>query len=338
MQHNIPLTASEISHLWTSYMNASLTKGVSSYFINKVEDEEIKPVIQDIFNMAIEALDKLTEMIKEAGHPIPVGFTEDDINQEAPKLYSDGFMLNYILNECSLGMKYASTAISNSTREDVYTYYSNLHSNFNRLHHKTVNISLTKGIFVKPPVIPTPKEIDFVNKPNFLTGWLGERRTLAAPEIANLHSNIKRNALGAALLMGFSQVTTNKEVKSYLLRGIDIAQKHINILSEILQGSDVPNPMGSDSMVTSSSNVSPFSDKLMMYHTSGMIVQGIGFYGQSISANLRRDIATQYTRLMGEVALYCEDGANIMIKHKWMEEPPKMVDREKLAKFKKGNE
>ncbi|WP_155925690.1 DUF3231 family protein [Bacillus sp. UNC438CL73TsuS30] len=31
-----------------------------------------------------------------------------------------------------------------------------------------------------------------------------------------------------------------------------------------------------------------------------------------------------------EVALYVEDGANIMIKHGWMEEPPQAVDHDKL--------
>ncbi|SET40005.1 Protein of unknown function [Oceanobacillus limi] len=332
MSKNIPLTAAEISHLWTSYMNASLTKGVTTYFSNKVEDEEIEPIINKMLSMAEEALPKLTSLIQKDNHPLPNGFSlEEDINVSAPKLYTDNFMLEYVLNECALGMNYASTALSNSTREDVYSYYSDLLANFNELHRTAMNIALEKGIYVRPPVIPTPDKVDFTKKQSFLAGWFGNRRPLAAPEITNLYANIKRNALGAATLMGFSQVAESKEVKSFTLRGIEIARKHINIFSELLESSDVPVPMGSDSMVTASSEVSPFSDKLIMYHTAGMIVQGIGFYGNSISTNVRRDIATQYARLIGEIALFSEDGANIMIKNEWMEQPPRMINREELA-------
>ena len=34
--------------------------------------------------------------------------------------------------------------------------------------------------------------------------------------------------------------------------------------------------------------------------------------------------------LIPEVSLYAEDGANIMIKHGWMEEPPQADDRNEL--------
>lgn len=40
---------------------------------------------------------------------------------------------------------------------------------------------------------------------------------------------------------------------------------------------------------------------------------------------MRRDIATNYNRLLMEVQLYAEDGMNIMIKHNWFESPPKAV-------------
>ena len=34
--------------------------------------------------------------------------------------------------------------------------------------------------------------------------------------------------------------------------------------------------------------------------------------------------------MIPEIALYAEDGANIMIKHGWMEEPPQADNRDKL--------
>ncbi|WP_425594002.1 DUF3231 family protein [Metabacillus endolithicus] len=46
----------------------------------------------------------------------------------------------------------------------------------------------------------------------------------------------------------------------------------------------------------------------------------------------RRDIATEYSKLLGEVGLFAENGASILIKHKWMERPPHAVDRNELMK------
>jgi hypothetical protein len=39
-----------------------------------------------------------------------------------------------------------------------------------------------------------------------------------------------------------------------------------------------------------------------------------------------------YTRLIGELLNFSDDGANIMINHGWMEQPPEAADRKKLAK------
>jgi hypothetical protein len=84
-------------------------------------------------------------------------------------------------------------------------------------------------------------------------------------------------------------------------------------------------------MVTDSTE-SPFSDKLMMYHTVVLTAIGLGNYGLAVSASPRRDLVTQYTCLASEIGLYDEDGANIMIDHGWMEQPPQSINRYKLAK------
>jgi hypothetical protein len=44
--HNIRITSAELSNLWTTYMNDSLAKCVLSYFLKKVEDTEIEPLIK----------------------------------------------------------------------------------------------------------------------------------------------------------------------------------------------------------------------------------------------------------------------------------------------------
>ena len=74
-----------------------------------------------------------------------------------------------------------------------------------------------------------------------------------------------------------------------------------------------------------------FSEKLMMFMISILTGLSIQYYGLGIAVSPRRDIGVMYNRLSTEVQLYGEDGANIMIKHGWLEEEPKSADRDKLA-------
>ena len=58
---------------------------------------------------------------------------------------------------------------------------------------------------------------------------------------------------------------------------------------------------------------------------------GIGNYGASLAASLRLDLATDYARLLTEVGLYAEDGANLLIDNGWLEEPPQTPNKTALA-------
>jgi hypothetical protein len=87
--------------------------------------------------------------------------------------------------------------------------------------------------------------------------------------------------------------------------------------------------MGWDSAITDvTTNV--FSDKFTMYHIFSMIAAGIGYYGTSMAASPRRDFGMKYAKLIPEISLYAEDGANIMIKNGWMEEPPRADNSDQL--------
>jgi hypothetical protein len=58
----------------------------------------------------------------------------------------------------------------------------------------------------------------------------------------------------------------------------------------------------------------------------------IGYYGTGIAQSPRVDIGVMYSRLMVEIQFYSEDGSNIMIHNKWLEQPPIASDRDELAK------
>ena len=68
----------------------------------------------------------------------------------------------------------------------------------------------------------------------------------------------------------------------------------------------------------------------MMHHTLLLIAAGFVNYATSMASSPRRDLTAIYTRCMAETASYSNDGTNIMIENGWMEEPPRVVDRDEL--------
>nr|WP_251027011.1 DUF3231 family protein [Bacillus sp. ISL-46] len=58
----------------------------------------------------------------------------------------------------------------------------------------------------------------------------------------------------------------------------------------------------------------------------------IGYYGTAVSLSPRGDISAMYNRLSLEIQMYAEDGANIMIKNSWLEQPPMASDRDELIR------
>ncbi|MEK5522065.1 hypothetical protein B5V89_19320 [Heyndrickxia sporothermodurans] len=330
-EHNIPLTASEMGFLWTQYMNDSLAICVMKYFKNICEDKEIHPLIENSLSIAENDINIITEIFKKENCTIPVGFTDEDVNVNAPRLFSDVFILMYIQKLEIVAMATIGIAIGVSARSDVSDFFRNLLVSVSELHDKARKVMLSKGVYVRPPHIPSPDKVDYVNKQGFLFDFLGShKRPLTAIEITHLYINIQTNAMGKALMAGFAQVCHNKDVKQFFLEGKGISNKHIKKFSSILANGDLPTSMPWNSYV-SDSTVAPFSDKLMMFHTITLIAAGIANYGTAAGSCARMDLSALYTRLSAEIALYAEDGANLMIKHAFLEEPPKAADHKALA-------
>lgn len=329
--HNIRLTASEMGFLWTQYENDSMAICVLKYFANKCEDEEILPIIKTALNFSEEHVQTISDIFTNEKIPVPVGFTDEDVHINAPKLFTDTFMLYYIQNMAMVGMSGAGIGIGVTTREDINKFFQEILIQSKELHDMARNTSLSKGTYVRPPYITASDKVQFVSKQRFLFDFLGKsKRPLTAIEITHLYINIQTNALGKAMMIGFAQVCKGEDVKQFFMEGKNLATKHMKKFSTLLEDSDLPAPMSWDSHVLDST-VTPFSDKLMMYHTTGMIATGIGNYGMAAGTCERLDLSAIYTRLSAEIALFAEDGANIVIKHGWLEEPPQADDRQALV-------
>ncbi|WP_416150049.1 DUF3231 family protein [Salipaludibacillus sp. HK11] len=332
MKGKLKLTSAEISHLWATYMNDSGAICHLEHELHHTEDKEIKPLILHVLNISKTHIKKIREILNKENYPVPKGFNlNEDVDIRAPRLFSDTYCLIAANALGKTGLNAYSVALPFAIRDDIYQFFSNCLRESDEIIRQTNKVMLSKGLYIKPPYLPTPENVDFVKKKSFLSGYFGEKRPLLGTEITNLYGNFQRNALGLATMIGYSQVANKSEVTDYILRGKEIAQKHCDIFGAYLNEHDLPSPTTWDTEVTESTTHT-FSDKNLLFFVTGLIALSIGYYGASISASPRRDIGVMYSRLIGEISRFADDGAKMMIANGWLEEPPRALDRDELAK------
>lgn len=330
MNRNVPLTSTEIANLWSQYVNDSMSICVLTHFVKYCEDQEIKSVLEYALDIAKSHIKSLTKFFKEANYPIPIGFSKEDVNLEAPPLFTDKYLIIYMHIMAVHGLVGYTGALTTSIRDDQVEYFTKCHSETIELYRRALRILLEKGIFTRPPSLNAPESADFVKKQSFLTGWFGDRRPLNAIEVSGIFFNMQKNIVKIVLEIGFAQVAHSKEIKEYIQRGEQLCDKQFDTLGILMSESNLPSPPKHDSEVTKST-ISPFSDKLMLFHIISLISTASGYYGAAFSLSQRRDLAAKYAMMIAEIAKYAEDGVNIMINKGWMEQPPTFDDRKKLA-------
>ncbi|RKL65184.1 hypothetical protein CR203_22250 [Salipaludibacillus neizhouensis] len=329
--HKIELNSAEVANLWTSYMSNTGAICLFENFLSTVEDREIRSILELAMLLSKEQVPKLTSFFKEEKLPVPDGFSvEKDVNKETPRLFTDDFYIFFIQNFCEQKMDAYSYALSTSARFDMSEYFTECLHEISTLYNKTSTVLLSKGIFIRSPYIPAPKKVEYVEKQNYLAGWFGHRRPINVIEITGIYYNMIRNQLGRTLCMGYSQVAKSKKVRDYFIRGRDIADKHVEEFASVLSSEFLPSASTWDTLPTSSTEAT-FSDKIMMYNITILNGIGVGNYGRNLGTSPRRDLGLLYTKLMSEIALFAEDGANIMIDNAWLEQPPQTPDRDQLA-------
>lgn len=330
ISHEVRLTSAEIANLWTQYMNDSLAICFIRFSLEKVKDKDTREILEFSLGLAESHIVKIKEFLTQENYPIPKGFTEEDINLNAPALFSDTFLLVYMHVMTLHGLTGYAGAVGTSTRADQRRYFMKCNTETMELCDRIVDVMLNKGIISRPPFINPPDKIDFVKKQNYLTGWFGKRRPLNAMEISVISFNMQKTIVKIVLEIGFGQVAQTKDVREYFHKGIKLCKEQCHTLSSILSKENLSSPNTWESEITNST-VSPFSDKLMLFHIESLVSGGMGFYGAGLAVSQRRDLALTYTRLIAEIGLYAEDGANLLIKNGWFEQPPLADDRDELA-------
>ncbi|MBE4910509.1 DUF3231 family protein [Bacillus luteolus] len=333
----IKLTSAEIATLWTTYQNDTLSICITEYFLAKNEDSDIEPIIQMARTLSEQNIGFITQVFNTENIPIPVGFSkEKDVFPNVPRIYEDTFFLLFLRQMAKVGMVTYSSATSLAVREDIVGFFQDCLVSTSNIYKNTTEVSVQKGVLVRPPYISYPEKVEFVEDKEYLSASLNpftSKRPLNAIEVSHLFMNTQTNLLGSMLTTSFAQMAQSKEVREFMTRAQQIAQKHIKVFGKALVDNDMQAPMSWDTSVKNSTTPA-FSDKLMMFITTLISNTGMGNYGLAASVSMRMDLGTDYFRLALEVARLGKSGADIMIKNGWLEEPPQSADRKKLSQAK----
>ncbi|KAB2335743.1 DUF3231 family protein [Bacillus mesophilum] len=330
-----PLMASEIGILWTSFQNDSMSCCILSHMLKYADDQEIKKIIESALEIACVHIEKLTHLFEKEKYAKPTGFTKKDVNLNAPRLFSDAFCVTYINHMAKAGMVGYSGMLAMSAREDIVDFYSKALLETRNLYETTLKVMIKNGLYVRAPYIPLPSETDYVDSSKYLSGLnpFSKKRPLNAIEISHLFLNIQTNSIGVKLCLAFGQTSPRTEVQEYMLRGKQISEKQMAVFIRTLLENNISAPTSPDECVTETTT-QIFSDQLVMFHMALLSAAGTGNYATAAAASQRSDLAINYERLSFEIARYAKQGADIMIKNNWLEQPPGTIDREKLVRNK----
>ena len=77
-----PLTSAEMGKLWATYMGNSMAKCILSYFLQHVEHEDIKILVENAYNLSVDFMETIKGIFVKENFPIPHGFGNEDVNPE----------------------------------------------------------------------------------------------------------------------------------------------------------------------------------------------------------------------------------------------------------------
>ncbi|QOR68130.1 DUF3231 family protein [Cytobacillus suaedae] len=330
-KNQLRLTSSEIGTLWGQYMNGTAVEIINKYMYSIVEDPKIKALFKDAIETFSRQKSQVTDFIKNEGFPVPVGFSESsDLFTCETRLFSDIFCLHFLHIITLHGLLGHTTSLSSSVRKDLRSFYDSCDNDGKKMYHQTSELLLEKGHFQKDPLFYPDESPTFIDGQDFMTGFFGEKRPLAATEMIALSLNIKKKILEKSLAIGFSQVTQSKEVRQFLMSLQKTSDDQIQDLGKILKGDNLPVPMSWESEITNSAE-SPFSDKVILYLIGFLIQASQNYHGAGLASAMRTDLVYSYEKIILKNLMVTKEWFNIMAKNKWLEQPPLAPNRNRIA-------
>ncbi|MCJ7689237.1 MAG: DUF3231 family protein [Clostridiaceae bacterium] len=321
----IQITSSEIGILWMIYTSQSARLAVFSIFRDKTIDIEAKNILDAYIIDTTNIKNKIINLFNNENVVIPLGINEQDIVSEAPPLFDDIFNIMNLRRATKLFTGRTGVFCIMSYMKELNDILKLDFEISNKYYMMTTNYLLGKGVLTKSPYVTMPKKVEFIEDKNYLSGYniLSDKRSLDTIEVGYISEAMENAILDMKFLTGFAQVAKEIEVKKYLIEGKELLKKHIIELSNMLLQSDIELPSTRAGKVTDSTQA-PFSDKLMMYVNSLISNTPLGFTALGTSFSMRNDLPIKLGLISKDTLDYTRKGSKIMIKYKWMEQPPQM--------------
>jgi len=329
----IQLTSTELGSLWMIYISISARLIMLDYFKDKTIDKEAQNILTTYISEGQTIKNEIVNIFNNEKAVIPIGFDERDVVREAPPLYDDLFHIMFLRQMMKISFAVSAVYTAMSYKKEVQDVLKLNYDVAYKYYVMATNYLLGKGVLARPPYVTMPKQVEFIEDKNYMSGFniFSDKRSLNTIEVGFINQSIEDNIFGMQLMTGFAQVATESEVKKYFIEGKELAKKIISQYSDVLLQSDIQPPSAWAGKATDSTKP-PFSDKLMMYLTSLISSSSIGFTAIGTSFSMRSDLHIKLALITKDAFDYAKEGSKIMIAHKWMEEPPQMEDRNQLTK------
>ncbi|TVY07955.1 DUF3231 family protein [Paenibacillus cremeus] len=291
---NNNLVTTNISNLWQSYITNSLYIGFNAHALQVIEDQNIRNLYERATQYAQDTITQLEGMFHEMDFPIPIGFTEADVNLKAPRLFTDEFLLYFLHTMTANGMVGYGLSLSTSVGKQVRELNKNGYNHSIELYEKSLELMLSLKLFDNFPQVPIPTTPEFVHEQGFILNFTkDQKRPLDILEISSLFANLKTVIMHKAIAIAFSQVANLKEVRMVLRENVETLEKSIEEFASLLHNDFLTSLRLWDTNITNS-NIPPYSDRLMLTLIAALISLSVSNFGSSLGVSTRIDLAPMY--------------------------------------------
>jgi hypothetical protein len=323
--NDIPLTSAELGYLWTTYMMNNASKYAYMHSLENVLDLNIREVVQEALELTISNINEIKNIYTTVKHPIPQGFSDEDFDLKANKLFSDVLILHFLKIDLMQAIGNYGLALGLCTRSDVKKFFTNNATKSIELCNKVDEILLNKGIFVKTPIVSIPQNIEFAHKQNYLGSILGHKRPLTTLEITQLFNCSLTASIAEAQCLGIAQNIRDHRLRDFYKKIINLLNEHRESMNNVLTKDNIDTPTIFNNQVLNTTTP-PFADKLSAFITIATITIILDTYSKAITGILRKDAGVLLVKLYGEITLALKDCMDILLDKGWVEEMPKNVD------------
>ena len=320
------LTSWEVSSVLAGYMKGNLEQKFLQYFLETTEDGEIKKIVERLLNQSTLSIEETKTILIEENITIPLGFPDEDVRVKSLKMFSDTFILFFCNDMVLISLSTFSSAISGCTRKDVRNYFQmSLEFTLN-MQNDINDLMLSKGVCLRSPQIAIDNVVDFVDDNKYLSGFLGSIRPINVAEIANLSQIIHRAQFSKMIFVAFGKIATSKEIGLHFRKGRDEIQKVLDSLQGVLEKENIPVSASSDYVIFDI-DVSPFSDKLMLFFVNTCLgIFCFNMVSQAMTSSFRSDIVLKVSKIMSGMMQFYGEGLKLTIKEGWLEQPPQSIN------------